>query len=375
MGRDEQRRWPITLAIGEGLANARVGGTLSAVIIIVSAWVSATVGLLNASEVSGLVADEQEWISAGGLTFVVEPSGIDDTSVALNADVCDRLAGVDGVIGSFAVADTGTVLEPRSAPGSGATLFAVSAGALGFFDVEPSDRATVLAPAATAQRPGLADAEQTAFTLRSFADDDASSSVDATVRVVDSTVLADDLQNTYLIPSALTEGSTACYVSADAAHASALEAYLPAVLASETSLAIARTRLPEATFGTDFSTAYQERVTRWGWTVGAAVVALFWATIQRSRRGRLAVYTTFGAGPRARLVLQTTEWGVLSLIGSATGWVLAMTCAIAVDIPVGIALTQVTVQVASLWLAASIAVLALGLVRIGTVLDHLKDRT
>ncbi len=369
------RRWPIALALREGLTNARVGGVLSAAMVIVTAWVAATVGLLNATEVSRLVAAEQRWISAGGLTFVAEPAGIDATSGFMDAGVCDRLSNIDGVIASFAVAGTNLVLEPRSAPGSGATLFAVSGGALNFLDVDPSSGAAVLAPASTVERPGLANAERSTFTLRPFAGGHARESLTATVRVIDSAILADDLQNTYLIPSVITGGATACYVSADAAHASAVEAYLPGALASESAAAVVHTRLPEATFGTDFTTAYQDRVTRWGWAAGAAVIALFWATVQRSRRGRLAVYATFGAGPRPRLVLQTAEWGALSLIGSTIGWILAVTWCVATDVPTKIALAQVTAQITSLWLGASVVAIALGLVQIGTVLDHLKDRT
>lgn len=113
----------------------------------------------------------------------------------------------------------------------------------------------------------------------------------------------------------------------------------------------------------------------WAWAAGAGVLVALWAVVQWTRRSRLAIYATFGAHPRARLTMQSTEWLVLSAVGSAWGWGIATAFAIGLGADARVALVQVTGQVVATWCAASIGAAALGLLPVGSLLDALKDRT
>ncbi|MBX9246712.1 hypothetical protein ICW40_18135 [Actinotalea ferrariae] len=350
---------------------------VSAVVVLVCAWITAAAGAVAAMDASRIVTAEAQWIAKGGYTLVVTPSRLDEESVTLDAARCDRLSTITGVAGSFAVSATGSTLAPTSAPGAATTLFAVTPGIYDFFGMPPPQESTeIIAPARAAERPGLVDGEQT-WLVSSIADDWSDTSrFPARIRLLDSPILGEDISGSYLAPEGALTEATACYVATDAAHLAAVIDLLPGALASPTSPAVAEPRVPTGSYGVlGFSAAYDQRVSRWAWAGAAAVLLLLWALLQRLRRQRLAVYATFGAGPRSRLVMQVSEWSTLSLPGCALGTFLAITGSVAAGADPATVVLQAPVHALAGWLAATTGVIALGLWPIGTLLDNLKDRT
>jgi len=374
------RVWPISLSIQEGLANARAGRWLSLGIVASVAWLTAGVGIANALDVQRLVTAERSWIDAGGYTFVVEAPPSNDGSASLDAATldaaaCDSLESVEGIDGSFAIAYTQVTLEPASAPGTAATVFAVSPGVYEFLGATPVDSAAVILTQGANDRTGLVNGEYTVFTSTSWDDSMAPERAVATVVLADTTMLGEQHQGTYLVPGLLPHGADACYVRTDAAHVDAVERYLASALGQGGNPAIVRPRLSANTYGVDFATAYQGRVLQWSWLAGGLVLAAIWAIVQWMRRTRMAIYATFGAAPRARLAMQFTEWVILGGIGAAWGWGIGMAFSLGLGVEPAIALGQVSGQILALWFVTSLGALLIGLLPVGTLLDALKDRT
>lgn len=365
--------WPTSLAISEGLANARTGRRLAASVTTVVALVTAGVGLANALDVSALVRAEQQWIDAGAFVFVVEPGASD--SAGVDVAICDRLAAAEGIEASFAVQVTDATAEPANAPGTRATIARTSPGVYAFLGATEPPDVGVLVTSDNAARTGLIDGEATVFTVETHGTGQVSS-VDATAVLVDATVLAESLSGTYLVPTDLTGPSSQCYVRTDAAHVEPVRDYLGSVLGGDDGAqAVVRPRLSETAHGIDFATAYRDRVLGWAWVAGAAVLVLLWSMAQWTRRTREAIYATFGARARARLIIQATEWLALSVVGLTWGWGIAMSFAIALGADIHVALVQVTANAGAIWCVASLGVLIVGLWPIGTLLDTLKDRS
>jgi ABC-type lipoprotein release transport system permease subunit len=99
-----------------------------------------------------------------------------------------------------------------------------------------------------------------------------------------------------------------------------------------------------------------------------------WGLVQWFRRSQVAIYATFGARPRARLVMQATEWSVLAAIGGIWGWALGVLASIAYGARAAQAFSAVTFHTGLTLLGASIIVVLLGLRPTGTLLNALKDR-
>ncbi len=369
------RVWPIALSVREGLAGARAGRWLSLGIIASVAWLTAGIGIANALDVQKLVTAERSWIDAGGYTFVVEPSQSNEGSGTLDAATCDGLSSIDGIDGSFAIAFTSATMEPASAPGTAATVFAVSPGIYAFLSVRPVEGAVVILAQGVNNRTGLVDGERTFITSKPYDDSTVPERAYVTVLTADTVVLGEQHQGTYLVPSLLPLGANACYVRTDAAHADVVEGYLASALGRSSNPAVVRPRLSANTYGVDFATVYQDRVLRWSWLAGGLVLAAIWAIVQWMRRTRMAIYTTFGAPPRARLAMQFTEWVVLGGIGAAWGWGIGMAFSLGLGVEPAIALGQVTGQILALWFVTSLGALLVGLLPVGTLLDALKDRT
>jgi len=366
--------WPASLAIAEGLANVNAGRRLSTIIVGAVALVTSGVGLANVLDVSVLVDAEREWIASGAYVFVVEPNPGNGDS-AIDIATCDRLAQVEGIDASFAVRVTDAAAEPASAPGTRATLARTSPGIYAFLSVPPPTGSGMLVSESVAGQTGLADGETTTFSIQSI---QAATSEDvlATVRRIDNRMLAESLEGSYLFPSEMTGDSAQCYVRTDAAHASDVRDYIAIALTPEqSSPAIVRPRLNESTNGLDFASAFTNRALTWGWAAGAAVLILLWALTQWTRRTRDAIYATFGAHARARLIIQMTEWFTLSTIGLAWGWAIATAFAIGLGSDIEVTLVHASAQAFATWAAASIGAVMIGLTPVGTLIDTLKDRT
>lgn len=379
-----RRPWPARLAVREGLANARSWPRLATTVTAAIALMTCAAGLANAIDVNALVAAERAWIEGGAFVLVVEPaperagadgSGARDDGAGLDVAACDRLSQVDGIDASFAATVTERTARPANAPGTRATLTLASPGVYDFLAVPVPDSPAMLVTPRPAADTGVVDGERTTFTLSTWAAEP-DTVVERTVRLVDDQVLGEQLTGSYLAPGALTGTAQQCYVRAEAGSLDDVAAYLGAALRSpDGTSAIVRPRLSENAHGMSFATAYDTRVLRWAWLVGAAVLVALWAVVQRTRRSRWAIYATFGATTRARMLIAGTEWLSLSAAGSVWGWGIAMAFALGLGVDVHVALPQVTGHVVATWGAAALGGVLAGLAPVGTLLDSLKDRT
>lgn len=367
--------WPASLAVRESLANARSARWMATLIIVSVAWVSAAAGVAAAVETNRLYDAEQAWIEAGGYAFVVEPGGSDGAPL-LSVAACERLNNLDGVLGAFAVSVTEHGLEPTTAPGTRATLIEVSPGIFRTLGLTPPTNAGIIATATTTSDTGLRGGEQASFRTVDFASGGTTNEFDATLSTTDSPLLGENLAGAYLLATLSDGTADQCYVLSDASHADAIKPYVSAALSTEDgTLAIIRPTLLDNTYGLDFSTAYRDSILRWAWAAGAAALFALWAVVRWTRRTQIAIYATFGAHARARLIMQAAEWTVLSVFGLLWGWATGIAVSLGLGTEPRIALTQVTLQVAAMWCAATLGVVALGLAPVGTLLDALKDRS
>lgn len=365
--------WPVGLAVSEGVANARSGRWVSLIIVVAVAWITTGVGLANALEVSTLSRAEEEWIAAGAFVMSIEPAS-HETGARIDVAACERLSQTDGISASFAVAVTTATIEPANAPGTLTTLSEVSPGIYPFLDVREPTGAGLVATVTAAGPIGLADGEDTIFTRIDASG--TSTPMQATAVIVDRAALSAGLEGSFMLPALLTGEADSCHVRTDPAHIEAVSTYVSQALsAPDGTLAIVRPLLSTNTYGLDFATAYSNRILRGAWAGGAVALTALWALVQRARRTRHAIYQTFGAHSQARLTMQLTEWAALSLPGATWGWGIATSLAIGLGADPGILLTQVTLQIIATWCAVSIAIVAIALIPVGTLLDALKDRS
>lgn len=365
--------WPNSLAVSEGCANAKAGGWVSLLVTVVVAWVAVVVGLSNALEVSALVRAEREWIEAGAFVMVVEPDG-DDPAGGIAVAACEGLAEVEGISAAFAATITASVIEPTNAPGTVTTLAHVSPGVFEFVGAQEVPEPALLGVASTAESTGLVHGERAGFVQVDPSKD--RTSFMAVLLLVDRADLGPSLEGSFLLPTLISGRADHCYLRTDASHAQAVAGFAAESLSYPGGRpAVVRSLLSANTYGLDFGHAYSERILGKAWLAGALVLVAMWALIQRTRRPRSALYQTFGVHTRARMLMQLSEWLALSLPGLAWGWGIATVLAVAAGAEPGVLLLQITLQLVATWCAASLGVLVISLVPVGSLLDALKDRT
>lgn len=365
--------WPNALAAREGVANALAGRWTSVVLLLAIAWVTGAVALANALDVSRLTSAEQAWIAAGGYTIIVEPGDRDHST--LDAATCDRLAEVSGVKGAFAVSISQSAAAPISATSTRATVAHVSPGIYSFFAINPPPSAGVLGTSSTLGPLGLHTGDSTTLVTTSFDGTNRSRTQTAQISLIDSPLVGDDLAGTWLVPDLLTGGAAQCYVSTDSAHLAAVSVYAAeALTAADGTPAVALPRLIDSGYGLDFASAYSQRPLGWASCAAAILLTTLWAAVSWSRRGQLAIYATFGAGRRARTVIQFAHWAVLSVVATAWGWAVAVSAALGLGADPAITLTQVSCHALVTFSFSGLGALAISMLPVGTLLDALKDR-
>lgn len=369
-----RRVWPLSLAASEGVATARTGRWTSLLMALAVAWIVAAPGAADAVAVSRLIDDEQAWIDAGGYVFVVTGAREDNNQNPVPATTCEGLASVDGIGASFAMQRTDATGTLSYIPGGRVSLYDVSAGALDFLGAAPAEGGVLLATAGFVDRTGAADGDVVTIVRRAAPNTVPVASDPLTLRAVDTAVIGEEFDGALLVPALLTTTADACYVRTDAAHADAVEAALPALLAYEGKPAVPSPRLFESEFTVDYSHAYESRALRWVWVPAAALLGLLWAMLQWFRRAHVAIYATFGMKPAPRLVMQVSEWGVLASLGAVWGWGLGVVGALALGAHPAQALGLVTFHGVLTLCGATALVVLLGLRPAGTLLNELKDR-
>lgn len=374
-----RRIWPASLAAREGLATARTGRWTSLLIVVAVAWIIAAPGAADAIAVTRLIENEQRWIDAGGHVFVVTGARTDSGQNPIPADVCDRLASMDGITGAFALRRANANGSVSHIPGGRASIYDVSAGAAHFLGVAPAPNGIVIATLGFSERTGVSDGETVSVIRRPGTGPDGVATAAATsdpliVRVANTEAMGDEFDGALLMPATVTGDADACYVRTDSAHHTAVESALSSYLGHDGMPAIPNPRLFDSEFTVDYTTAFEDRPLRWLWVPAAALLGLVWAMLQWFRRSHVAIYATFGMRAAPRLVMQATEWSVLAALGALWGWSLGVVGALAFGARWEQALAQVSAHAALTVLAASTVVVLLGLRPTGTLLNALKDR-
>jgi hypothetical protein len=372
-GAGTKRVWPLGLSAREGVATARNGRWTSLLLMVAVAWTVAA-GAADAVNVSNLVEGEKEWIDAGGYVFVVTGARQEGVTNPVPAAVCDRLARIDGIDGSFALSRGDANGSLSYIPGGRASIYSVSAGAASFLGVAQAPTGVVIGTLGFAERTGAHDGDVVRVVQRASISAAAAESDPLTLRIADSAVMGEEFDGAMLMPAQLTGTADTCYVRTDAAHHSAVEAALPSYLAYNGLPAIPNPRLFESDFTVNYTHAYEDRQLRWLWVPCAALLGLLWAMLQWFRRSHVAIYATFGMRAPSRLAAQAAEWGVLAGMGVLWGWALGVVGALALGARAEQALTQVTAHALLVVLGASVIVVLLGLRPTGTLLNALKDR-
>ncbi len=366
--------WPLSLSAREGVATAQTGRWTSLLIVLAVAWIVAAPGAADAVMVSRMIDEEQVWIDSGGHVFVVTGARSGSSENSVPALACDRLREIEGIDDSFALSrsdETGTLSH---LPGGRVSLYYVSAGALDFLNVEPSDRGVVLATVGFVDRTGVGDRDVVRIVRKGAAETAPALTDPLTSRTVDTTIMGEEYDGALLVPTRLAGDADACFVRTDAAHDDAVEAVLPALLSDSGEPAMASPRLFASDFTVDFTHAYQDRPLRWVWVPAAALLGLVWGMLQWFRRSHVAIYATFGMRPAARLAMQVGEWSVLATLGAAWGWGLGTLGALALGAHAEQAVGLVTFHGALTLFGATAVVVLVGLRPAGTLLNALKDR-
>lgn len=364
--------WPLRLAVREGFEHAVTSQRTGALVVAACALLCGVVGAANAVDVSRLDRSEQAWLDAGGHAWVVQSA----TDEGIDVGLCERLRAVDGVTGAFAASFGTDTATPSRAPGTPVTLVAVSPGIWDFLEIEPSGGTSIIATDGAVKLTGVRQGEQSTFRLISVGSTVASSDVRATVVTADTQVFPDQLETAFLVPSLTSGSGSLCMVQSDAPSSTTIEAMIGQWLAGEQGIpAVVQPRLSADTYGVDFSTAYADRTSRWGWLIAAFVLCGLWGIVAWTQRARRAIYATFGAPKASRVLIQWVEWCVLSAVGVLWGAATSLAWTIALGAEPRVAVTQVVLGASLTWLAASAGAVGVAAIPDGSLLDALKDRS
>ncbi len=369
-----KRVWPLALAAREGFETSRSGRWTSLLIVLAVTWACAVPGAADALNITDLVEKEHAWIEAGGNVFVVEGARAEGIPNPIPAPACETLSQYEGIDASFALIRTNASGALSHIPGARPALYGVTPGAFKFLGIEPDAEGTVIATAGFARRAGLANGDPAVVVRRAGLGVSEARSDVIRLAIADTTVMGEELDGALLLPSAVPTTADACYVRTDAAHHRAVEATLPSLLSYNGMPAVPNPRLFSGEFTVDYTTAYEDRPLRWVWIATAGALGLLWGLVQWFRRSQVAIYATFGAKARARLAMQSTEWGILALVGAVWGWSLGILGSVAWGARAYPAFSAVSFHTALTVLGASILVILLGLRPTGTLLNALKDR-
>lgn len=367
--------WVDSVAFHEGLANARTGGWVTVIVFVVVAWLSAAAGVANSVDLSRLVQAEDEWVRAGAFVRAVQANdraGQEDLSVA----ACEQLNAVEGITAAYAARSTDRTLYPASAPGTGLTLTLVSPGFFDFYAIEPSAGAVVMATRSGVTPTGLATEESTVFRQQDNKGHQEASGVAELLLVPDEEPLGPELAGSFIVPSLLDGKADTCYVRATDAIGGDMDAYLRGLGSPPISSPnIVRPFLSGQLRGVDFSAHPYERPIWWTWLAGGLAMVLMQSLLHRTRRGRHAIYRTYGASIRDLMVLQVTEWVCVSLPSITWGWGIGVALSSGLGSDPGVVLAQVTGQVVSLWCVATLGVVLLSLWPQNSLLSALKKHS
>lgn len=364
------RRWRSRVAAGEGVRSALAGRWVSAVMLLLVIWAGALPGAVDAVTVAGLVADEQRFLDAGGEVLVVV-----NRDAGVPALACERLASTGAVRASAALSHQGEPATLTTARGGDVTAFAVTAGIWRLLGVEASQHRDVILPTSTAERLGLRDGDWIELERSPGTGGSWIPPEPVRVTVANMEVLGDEYTGV-LLPTVATPAmvAEACVVSAEPAALPALRSSLPAALPGVSGQPVVVDRLITGEFTADPAAAYRQRPLQWAWLLAGLLIGLVWLLMRWMRRADDAVYATMGADPLARLLLRSTEWGVLVGLGGVWAVALGVALAVAADTPYPIALTYVTRHVGAVVLVAAAAMLLGQLRRPRSLLADLKDR-
>lgn len=369
---DVRRRqvWPSALAFAEGAENARSGRWASVVVALAVAGVLGAAALSNVLDVGRLVRAEAEWAAAGAFVLVAEPGRAEGGTI--DAPRCDRLSALEGVDGAFAVSGVRGALGLAAEPGIRATQIIVSPGIFDFLDLAPVAGHGALATDEVLIPLGLGDGDEVVL----VEDPSEYRGVTVGTRRVDSAVLGRDLDGAWIVADPTERDATQCYVRSDAGHVEAVAGYLPLALGSEASgPVVVRPRLQESAHGLGFAGSYATRELGTAWLGAAVVLGGMVALVRWTRRARLAVYVTYGVHRRALVVLQLSEWLVLSVPAAVWAWGVVTCVGIALGTDVAVVAAQGAGHMVAGWACATLLVLAISLIPVRSLVETLKDRS
>jgi len=364
----------LPVAAGEGVRSALAGRWVSAVMVLLVCWAGAAPGAADALAVTDLVAQEAEFVAAGGNVLIAV-----NKEAGVPAVACDRLsAGSSAGSGVLASAALTRLEEPAmiaTAPGGDLAVYAVTSGVWRLLGVASSPWRELILPASIADRLGVVSGDR----LRLAASPGTGGALlpprPLRVTVADAEILGEEYAG-ILLPVAPIAGAAAdaCVVAADPANLAGIRDALPAALPSRAGRTVVLDRLIAGRFTADYSTAYRGRPLAWAWLAAGSLLGMVWSLLLWLRRGADALYATLGARALSRLALRLAEWSALAVLGGLWGVALGMALAVGFGASFGLALPYVARHVGAMLLVSTALVLLGQLRRPRSLLAELKDR-
>lgn len=348
--------WPLRLATREGIRNALLGRWVSALVVVTVSMLITATSFGAAWGASRLVQAETRWWEEGGGILLARAT--DQDHPVIDATRCDHVNSLPGVVGAYAATTPTGTLSPL--PGVRATEIRVSPGVFRFHGIAPPGGPVLLAGASVLENRGISPGTEVVI----------SGGLVAVVEVPDAT-LPQELAGAWLNPEMVSGSAEHCVVKVEPGYHSGVTRYLETQLASPAGRPAVV--LPLLASPRDFVSEYRSRPLAWGWAAAAVLLGGMWALVTWLRRDRVAIHTTFGAHPQARLVIQLAEWTTLTLPALCWGWASAITWSVALGMQPHVALTQVSATAVAAWSGASLIAVAIGLIPVRSLLSALKE--
>ncbi|MFT4157436.1 MAG: hypothetical protein QM630_05830 [Microbacterium sp.] len=270
----------------------------------------------DALRVSDIVAQEQEWVSAGGrLLVVTDEEGI-------SPGRCDVVGQQPAVIGAGATTNIALRAHLATSPDASLRVVGYSPGLVGILGLDSSSSTAILMSPDSARSLGVSTGSRVILessgtslaepTTPSFTLDP----LDVQV-VSELERLGEEYGGAIFVPASATQTADTCLIEARAGSLEGVRSAVTALVGDGGGApTLVQDRLVTSEFFTDFRRLYAHRDLAAGpWVLGI-LLGVFAALIRWIRRSDDALYELLGARRGQRIAIHVTQWIVTTLTGA-----------------------------------------------------------
>lgn len=268
--------------------------------------------------VSDIVAQEQEWVSAGGrLLIVTDEDGIPPAR-------CDAAGQEPAAVGAGATTSIAQRAHLSTSPDASLRTVGYSPGLVGILGLDSSSSTAILMSPDSARSLGLSTGSRVVLESSSGSPAEPAATPSFTLEPLEVQIVSDlerlgeEYVGSIFVPGSADQRADTCLIEARAGSLEGVRNAVPALVGDGGgSPAVVQDRLITSEFSSDFRLLYAHRDLASGpWVLGVLLGVLA-ALIRWIRRADDALYELLGARRGQRTAIHVTQWAATTLAGAA----------------------------------------------------------